>query len=230
MKRFSPTKPVYFISTHLDDVVLSCAHFLAANPGCTVITVLAGAPEQVHEGYNSNTTGERYAPDAVQKRRSEDRAALELLSATPVHLGLYDNDYIRQDRRSDLPDIVEAVRRAISNGTPGSIISPLGSEHSDHIGVSEACIQLARESDLDWYLYADMPYMQRNSELFNQRLAEIQREVTLEAFDPFAPLGELKHEAFKLYKSQYEPTIGSWQDFPSVMATPELYWRIVRRS
>src|SRR6516164_4596576 len=93
MARFTPTGPVCFVSTHLDDVVLSCGHFLAAHPGCTVLTVLAGAPNEFHDGYNRRATGESYAPDAIAKRRAEDDSALALLSAHPVRLPLLDGDY-----------------------------------------------------------------------------------------------------------------------------------------
>src|SRR5258708_7760213 len=118
MNQFLPTKPLLFISTHLDDVALSCSFALLANPESTVVTVLAGAPEAMYESdksYNSNTTGERYAPDAVRKRRNEDATAMKFLSTKPIWLGLFDNDYIHKDPRTeDKQEIMDSISRVIT--------------------------------------------------------------------------------------------------------------------
>jgi LmbE family N-acetylglucosaminyl deacetylase len=220
---------VFFISTHLDDVVLSCSYFLLANPGSTVVTVLAGAPEKQHEGYNSNTTGERYAPDAVQKRRKEDAAALSLFSAKPIWLSLFDNDYINKDPRTDDQlEIMDSISHAINQGSARSIVAPLGFVHSDHIAVSNACVKLAINSDLEWFFYMDMPYTQRYPDSLAARLSELQKLLGLEALEPLEANGEIKLKAFKLYGSQYEPTGGGKVGFESEMLTPEQYWRVLR--
>jgi hypothetical protein len=84
---FAPASPVCFISTHLDDVALSCSHFLAAHPGATVVTVFAGAPPESRvDGWNAKTTGEAYAPDALRVRRDEDALALAVVNASPYWL------------------------------------------------------------------------------------------------------------------------------------------------
>lgn len=51
--------PIAIVSTHLDDAVLSCVHLLPANLGDTVITAFDDAPQELHVGYNSRTTGMR---------------------------------------------------------------------------------------------------------------------------------------------------------------------------
>jgi hypothetical protein len=100
LNHFAPTAPVCFISTHLDDVALSCGHFLAANPGATVVTVFAGAPlESRADGWNAETTGETYAPDALRVRRDEDASALAVVDATPYWLNLWEAEYLARPRR-----------------------------------------------------------------------------------------------------------------------------------
>lgn len=228
MNKFLPAKPLLFISTHLDDVALSCSFALLANPEPIVVTVLAGAPETVHDGYNSNTTGEGYAPDAVQKRRNEDAAAMKFLSAKPVWLGLYDNDYIHKDPRTDdKQEIMDSISRVISKEGAVSVIAPLACGHSDHVAVSNACIELAKNSKLAWYLYMDMPYGQRNPDKVTERLFEVQKLLNLETLEPLQGDGDRKHEAFKLYTSQYIPTGGGSAGFESEMSTPEQYWRVL---
>jgi LmbE family N-acetylglucosaminyl deacetylase len=245
MDRFSPTGPVCFISTHLDDVVLSCGHFLAAHPGCTVLTVLAGAPDEFHDGYNRRATGEMYAPDAVAKRRAEDDSALALLSAHAVRLPLLDGDYVglRNSECHDQSEIVGAVDDAMVSVRPASVVTPVGFVHADHIAVSNACLQLVLRSSLDWYLYGDMPYSQRYPELLSERLTQLESTFSLEELEPNPVVPRVKLEAFKRYRSQYVPMGGdrrpwpvrrlrprrrSMTEFRSELETEERYWRIHR--
>ena len=82
MRRHSLTEPIAVVSTHLDDAVMFCAHLLHANPSATVIGVFAGASDEMHDGYNSRTTGMRFAPDALRVRRSEDPHAMAVRRPT----------------------------------------------------------------------------------------------------------------------------------------------------
>src|ERR1017187_5273886 len=230
MDHFIPSEPVLFVSTHLDDVVLSCGHFLSKTPQSVVLTALAGAPEKIREGYNSNTTGERYAPNAVQKRRNEDAAAMNLLSVmSPEWLELYDNDFLhRIRRRHDHREIVLAIDLAIRKIGPGSVVTRLGLAHSDHVAVANACIELAKKSDLEWYLYMDMPYAQRRPKALVEREALVRKSLNLDGLEPLQIDGQQKHEAFKLYESQYVPIGGGKPEFKQVMMTAEKYWRLIR--
>jgi LmbE family N-acetylglucosaminyl deacetylase len=226
MTQFSPTAPVSFISTHLDDVAISCACFIHANPGARVITACAGAPKGRRRGYNRWTTGEKKAPAAVRKRRDEDAAAMALLRATPVWLDLYDDDYRHTHRGiDDVPEIVDAVGRALGSDATGSVVFPLGFVHFDHVAVSNACLQLARDSELEWYIYADMPYSQTYPEMKEERLAEVQQRVHLESLDPYVGDALIKDEALQAYASQYGP-LREERGFEAALSAPEQYWRV----
>jgi len=157
--RFNPPSPSLVGSSHLDDAVLSCGQFLSSSPQSVVLTVLAGAPEKLHDGYNAITTGERYAPDAVRTRKDEDAAAMAFLSVrTPEWLELYGSDFIdwhRFDRirhRSDHNEIKSGVIEAIGRINPKSVFSPLGLVHPDHLAVANACIELSNQSDREWFI------------------------------------------------------------------------------
>ena len=233
MNDFVPSEPVLIVSTHLDDAVLSCGFFLSTHPQSSVLTVLAGAPGKLRKGYNANTTGELYAPDAVRKRRNEDAAAMKFLSVRPPEwLGLYDNDFVHWvhwvRRRNNHEEVVGAIDLAIREFGAGSVVTPLGFAHTDHVAVADACIELAKNSDLEWYLYMDMPYAQRRPKVLRKREAFVSTILNLDALEPLQVVGDQKHEAFKLYESQYAPTGGGKPHFDQEMNTAERYWRVIK--
>jgi LmbE family N-acetylglucosaminyl deacetylase len=230
MKQFRPSGPTLVVSTHLDDAVLSCGHFLSSHPDSMVLTVLAGAPEKLREGYNANTTGELFAPNAVQMRKEEDASAMNYLSVRPpLWLGLYDNDFIhRFRRRNDHGDIFSQVDAAIKVSGAASVVTPLGLKHSDHIAVADACIKIALSSDLEWFLYLDMPYAQRHPTLFRKREQDVRKLLNLEALEPLSIDSNRKHEAFRHYKTQYVPIGGGKPEFDREMMSAEHYWALIR--
>jgi LmbE family N-acetylglucosaminyl deacetylase len=230
MVTIRPAGPVLVISAHLDDAVLSCGYLLLNNPQSVVLTVLAGAPEIFHDGYNSIATGERYAPDAVRKRRNEDIAAMKFLSASsPIWLGFLDRDYLRKHcRRNDHEEMVRAIDQVIREIGARSIVTPLGFGHLDHVAVSNACIELAKNSDLEWYLYMDMPYAQWHPRALRKREAFIRRILNIDGLEPLQIDTDQKLMAFKLYESQYAGTSGGKPDFDQMMKKAERYWRVVR--
>lgn len=230
MKQFRPSGPTLVVSTHLDDAVLSCGHFLSSHPDSVVLSVLAGAPEKLREGYNANTTGELYAPNAVQMRKDEDADAMSFLSVRPpIWLGLYDNDFVhRFRRRNDHSEILREVGAAIKASGATSIVTPLGLVHSDHIAVADVCFKLAMHSELEWYLYLDMPYAQRSPKSFRKREQDVQKILNLETLESRPIDSNKKHEAFKRYKTQYSPIARNEPKFYQEMETPEQYWAVIR--
>jgi LmbE family N-acetylglucosaminyl deacetylase len=228
MPTFEPTEPILVLSTHLDDAVLSCGHFLYRHPSTTVATVLAGAPQVSHEGYNSRTTGQSYAPDAIRVRRDEDREAMELLGATPVWLDLLDADYAAFRPTGDYGDLIQAeISRVLDVVRPVSVLAPLGLIHHDHLAVSDACLELAATSRFTWYLYMDLPYALASRRALSRRLARLGRRVRLEEFDAFDGEPGMKQKAMSLYASQYGVTRETFPDeFDATMVGPERYWRM----
>ena len=228
MFEFDPVGPLVVISPHLDDAVLSCGHLLNAHPSTTVVTVLAGAPDVTHEGYNSRSTGKTYAPDAVGLRRDEDRSAMESLGAIPVWLDLLDADYEKYRPTTDYVEVIkEALSQALHESDAKSVVAPLGLIHVDHLAVSEACISLAAESPLTWYLYMDLPYGLAIRRLFSKRLRAVRRRIQLEELAPYKGDSGVKQRAMNLYESQYLPTRMSHpRGFDATMKANERYWRI----
>jgi LmbE family N-acetylglucosaminyl deacetylase len=85
--------PLIVLSPHLDDAALSCGaviRYAAARTSVTVITLFteAGQPPYTLSArqYLKQVGGQR-APDLYQRRRAEDRAALEPLGVTCFHAG-----------------------------------------------------------------------------------------------------------------------------------------------
>ena len=232
MKVFRPQTPVVLISPHLDDVALSCAKFVYSSPGAVVVTPLAGAPSGKHEGWSSRTTGESESPAAQQVRRDEDARAMTLLAARYVWLDLLAREYLHGDPSPTRgQDIKDAIQQTLKECDAVSVVAPLGITHSDHIAVSDACIDIATESDLDWYLYLDMPYAQARPRRMWKRLGAIGERVDLQTFQPFEGDSDMKRQVVLSYASQVLALkSGFGRKFDATITGPEQYWSIRRAS
>jgi len=201
-----------------------------AHPGTTVVTVLAGAPNSPHTGYNSRTTGATHAPDALKIRKDEDSAALSSLSAGFVWLDFLDNDYADgADDINDVVDIRRALEDVIASRRPATVVSPLGLVHVDHVRVSDVCLDVALRCDIDWYLYTDLPYAAAMPRTVPQRVGELTTRVALGA--PLLVPGDpvRKRATMKIYRSQFEPTRRSGRrGFRIAMKAPEEFRRVER--
>jgi LmbE family N-acetylglucosaminyl deacetylase len=228
MSKLEPIEPVLVFSPHLDDAVLSCGLFLQAHPSTTVVTVLAGAPEAFHNGYNRQTTGKLYAPDAITVRREEDRRALDSLCATPVWLDLLDGDYAAHRPPVKYSEVIhDEIVRVLDEIRPKSVLSPLGLSHADHVAVSDACLEIAMHSPLAWFLYMDLPYGYFNRRVLNRRITSIMSRVQLRELDSFEGEPGVKQRAMSLYTSQYDPTRRSnRRAFDATMRGGERYWQV----
>jgi LmbE family N-acetylglucosaminyl deacetylase len=221
---FAPGSPLVLVSPHLDDVVHSCAHFLARGPAATVVTVFAGALPVPASRRDGATTGEDWAPAAVERRRQEDAAALSALGASPVWLPLVDRLYADHDGgrlRAELAG-------ALSDLRPAAVVAPLGIRHPDHIVVSDVCVELAGRGGARWYLYQDMPYAQEWPERARERLAEVTGRVRgLTALRPVpADDPATKTRLMDLYASQVPALRQLIGTFDSSMGAEERYWRL----
>ena len=227
MTVFSPREPVCFISAHLDDVVLSCGHFLAAHPGVEVITVFTAAPEITDpDGPNERTTKQSFAPAALDVRRREDKRALALLKAHSHWLGLWESEYAGEDQNRRA--IVKAIEPVLADLGATSVVAPLGFHHSDHVAVGDACLEIARASDLDWYLYADMPAAQNHEQKMIDRLDSIAAKVNLDKLEPPSAIKGAKLPAFDQYASQIDDVRNeNPANFKKAMDAPEQFWQVL---
>jgi LmbE family N-acetylglucosaminyl deacetylase len=226
MRIFTPAQPALFVSTHLDDVGLSCSHYLTDHPGTKVVTVMTGAPE-IHrkDDWNSWTTGESYAPDALRVRRAEDAAVMRRLRAEPLWLAFWDDQYL-EGRDRDVPGIARAFADLVTRHGAASIVGPLGLRHPDHIAVSLACLDAARRLDLELYYYLDMPYAQKGPGDMQERLAALAADgVELEALEPVKPRRNAKKRVVKLYKTQCDKM--DYANMREVMRAPERFWQVM---
>jgi LmbE family N-acetylglucosaminyl deacetylase len=227
MTAFRPRAPLAFISPHLDDVALSCGHAVSAVPGAHVLTVFTAAPPVTNAGgSNERKTGQAFAPHALRMRRDEDAVALKVLEAHPHWLGLHELEYSGPNQDQEL--IIGAVRSVITEIGAQSVVAPLGFHHPDHLAVSNACLELAKSSTLDWYLYLDMPYGQVYEEEKEGRLQALSATVDLVALDPLIPSGPAKRMAVELYASQLNG-LRQYDLFDASLSDPEQYWRLPRR-
>lgn len=224
----SPAEPVMVLSPHLDDALFSCGKFLADHPGAIVVTVFAGAPDVMHEGYNSRSTGQSYAPDALEVRRQEDRRVMSQLGATPIWLDLIEADYSAYRPTTNYGEqVVAEVSRVISEIGPASVIAPLGLVHPDHIAVSDACHIMWRKSSVNWYVYLDLPYGKAHPRTTKKRLKTLGRGAQLVALDGYRGDSELKVRLANQYESQFEATRENYHKvFDAAMTSDESYWRV----
>lgn len=230
MQPFGPDPPSCFVSTHLDDVALSCGHWLAANPGASVMTVFAGAPRmQRCDGWNYVTTGEASAHQAIQTRRFEDVAALAALGASPYWIELWDSQYVEGPAQDG--ELVQAsIRDALESIRPRSVIVPIGIHHPDHLAVADACFELAGASQLSWYGYLDMPYARSYPDEVQPRLAALSARATIDLVqcEPFRATTDVKDRVMRLYHSQNDHVRGDHPGFERSLTDPESFWAIER--
>ncbi|MEV7678569.1 PIG-L family deacetylase [Streptomyces sp. NPDC088341] len=146
-------------SPHADDVVLSC--FGALTPGATVVTVLAGVPEDPDVVTDwDRRLGARSSRLLALQRLDEDAAAFAGTGVRLVAWPYLDGQYRTgpPDRAALLTDVRAQVAGADEVWLPAGIYA-----HPDHVLVRDAglaaCTEARREGlDVDVRLYAEYPY------------------------------------------------------------------------
>ena len=211
------------VSPHFDDAVFSCADRIAAHPGTTVVTVLAGVPEAA-EALSTEWDrgcGFAHAAEAVRARREEDRAALAALGALPLWLDDVDGQYAAHGARID----VMALAAALSAFEPQEVFVPLGLFHPDHLSVHAGALQAL--ASLAWpasfvMLYGDAIYRSMPG-VVQARIDDLAR-----AGHRLVPVPRcrvepgLKRRAAYLYASQW-PRFG--EEALADLDRPETCWR-----
>ncbi|HXZ83061.1 MAG TPA: PIG-L family deacetylase [Acidimicrobiales bacterium] len=157
------------VSPHLDDAVLSCAVFLAANPGSVVTTVFAGGPASVSPltEWDAATRYFQDGDDVIAERRREDRRSAELLGAETEHLSFWDEQYRHKRYGYEGPEgaallaaIGNDLKRLASQQRVESWLVPLGLGHVDHRLTALASLDVAVTHDIQCYVYEELPYYQ----------------------------------------------------------------------
>lgn len=216
-----------FLSPHFDDVVYSCGGTLGVQVSVglrpLVITVFGGAPQQttlspfaldVHRkmGFSQDVQA------AVQTRRQEDAAAMELLGVDYLWLDYPDAiyrgtpAYYTQDSQliggevhagdrwidEELAETLVALRKRL----PDAVwYAPLGvGRHVDHQIVCSAADRLT-EMGAKVNLYEDFPYVARQPDALIQRLDEFGNELEPGLVE-MSEMLHLRQEAAARYASQ----------------------------
>jgi LmbE family N-acetylglucosaminyl deacetylase len=169
------------ISPHLDDAVLSyggqLAQLAAVGHQVTVYTVFAGTPDPPYSPLAAyfhelwELTGDPLAP-----RRDEDRRALSVLGATPVHGHHLDALYRRDERGAWLlddvspmeycgeepglvADIASVLEKLIGRYAPDQVATCAAiGNHVDHRRARDATMLAAVRAGVPLVLWEDFPY------------------------------------------------------------------------
>jgi LmbE family N-acetylglucosaminyl deacetylase len=210
------------ISPHLDDAALSCGQFLAGRPDAVVVTVFAGIPKAktTLTSYDRDS-GFRSSHQAMESRRAEDREALAVLGAMPVHLGFTDHQY---GQPMDRGQVAAAVAAQVVKHNPELVVAPLGLGHPDHELVREATLDVLREDPVPLWLFEDTPTCVLHPELVPPALGEVAaRGLTAEpGFIGDGPLAQ-KMAALWCYRSQL-PMF----DNHHTLLCPERFWHVTK--
>lgn len=227
--------PALFFSPHLDDAALSAGAALAmrARLGLPtrVTTVFAGdgrpplsaAAAAFHRACGLSDD------DAIVRRRSEDRAALNVLGVESRHLdfpeALYRRDasgeHLYSGSRAQfgavqhadalrIDELVTALRGEMEECSAQTLCAPIGvGGHVDHILVREAVRRAARGTDVAVHFWVDQPYA-----VLEGRERVVARASVVEAEDV-----QLGLRAAACYESQ----------IPMLFETSESPWRELMR-
>lgn len=186
-------KRVLVISPHLDDAVLSAGQFIAGRKGnVDVLTVFSGVPmgEGVFTDYDKSC-GFSSSKDAMVIRRQEDKEALAILNANPIHTDRLDSQYEEQYTGLDI-----WLKKVIKIHNYEMVIGPLGLRHPDHTIISYVLESLRLDN---LYLYEDLPHRVTHPELVWKRLQALPNaRLTFIGDGPIAD----KVRALWCYKSQ----------------------------
>jgi LmbE family N-acetylglucosaminyl deacetylase len=226
---------VVVLSPHPDDAVLSCGQFLSAHAGTTVVTVFCGFPASYPDPPNAWAQLSGFAPgdDIVAARRDEDRRALELLAATPVHLdGFPEADLQPAEPVATAADVAAVLGPTLTDLEPTLVLLPLGLANPEHVTVHDAALLLRgglpSSAAMSWIAYQDIAYHHipgllawRVSKLFRAGLWPTPVAM------PVDPGHRRKGDSIAAYTSQVRALEADWGlqrrlDAP----TPEQYWRL----
>lgn len=183
--------PVIALAPHLGDAVLSCGALLSYAVSRTSVTVVTFFTEGAKAPYTGSArrylrrVGERDAEAVYQRRRAQDRAALEPLGITCVHAGLTAALFRRRPANQSwsllghvfpfgrahvtsgrivpadaltLREVREIIHRVAGSG-PNLVLAPLGvGGHVDRMLVRTA----AQSSGAPVAYYDDFPHRRRD--------------------------------------------------------------------
>jgi LmbE family N-acetylglucosaminyl deacetylase len=223
---------IVVVSPHLDDAVLGCGQLMSVHPGVTVVTVFAGNPPAYPDPMRLWDVQSGFGPDddVMEVRRGEDRAALAVLAAQPVHLDYVEHTYNPGDKPVSPKKIAEGLAGTLRTLDPTLVLAPFGLANPDHDVVHRACMLVREDFDpaTSWWCYEDHGYKHipgllawRVSSLFRRRVWPTP------VCPPVDHDGGRKAAAVACYPSQLLALEDDWQISTKLAApSPEQYWRV----
>lgn len=222
---------VVVCSPHFDDAAMGAAHLLFAHPGSTVVTVFGGRPARYPDPPTDWDAlgGFGAGDDVVARRREEDRAAMEVLGATPVWLDLVDHQYLREEERAPVEEVERQLEAVLDRVAPTAVFLPMGLANPDHAATHDAGVRVAgRRREVAWFCYEDAGYRHlpgllawRVARLFRGDLWPTPMIVPVVADEA------RKRRAIECYRSQLAPLRRDHAlDARLAAGAPEQYWHL----
>jgi len=152
---------VMVCSPHFDDAALGAAFLLLAHPGSTVVTVCGGRPAAYPDPPSEWDAlgGFQAGDDIVGLRQEEDRAAMDVLGATPVWLDFVDHQYLAPAERAAADTVAAEIEGVIDRVQPTAVFVPMGLANPDHVITHDAgALLAAKRDDITWFCYEDSGY------------------------------------------------------------------------
>jgi LmbE family N-acetylglucosaminyl deacetylase len=229
----------FFLSPHLDDVVLSCGGLIfdrvQSGDRVTIVTICAGDPPDLPLSPFAISLHARWVTgiDTMAVRRAEDMAACQHLGAEGIHLDIPDCIYRRHPETGEalitendqlfqpLPlheySLAKHIATLIDKLIPrlAQIVCPLTlGGHIDHHLTRHAAELLKRPL----LFYADYPYLVRDQLNLSEWILPNWREVHI----PISATGLAAWiQAVTQHQSQISTFWGSQADMSSALTT---YW------
>jgi LmbE family N-acetylglucosaminyl deacetylase len=226
---------IVVVSPHFDDAAMGAGHLLTSYQASTVITVLAGRPPRYPDEVSDwdAAGGFRAGDDVVAARRDEDRAAMDVLGATPVWLDFPDHQYLAPADRPTPDTVAPALRDAITAIAPTSVFLPMGLANPDHVLTHDAGLlvraELTEQGDGPlWFCYEDGGYKHLPG-MLAWRVAKLFRSGLwpTPSIVPVQPDPDTRRAAIEQYKSQLAPLERDHLLSERLAAhVPEQYWRL----
>ncbi len=157
-------RTIVVLSPHFDDAAMGAGELLIEHAGrakTTVITVFGGWPPKYPETPTEWDALGGFAPgeDVVAVRRDEDRAAMQVLGATPVWLDFSDHQYLAVEDRPKPADIAPMLEKALVAANPTMVVIPMGLANPDHVLTHDAAMQIRLlHLEWSWFAYEDHGY------------------------------------------------------------------------
>lgn len=172
------------VSPHLDDAAISCGMSIQAlkEAGWEVVagSVFTDAPSGPVTDFARHFNcppGARSVAEGLAMRRDEDRRALALIGARPVHLGFLDASMRRlpkgdwliasyeairtvrtREERPLVVSVADRIRRLVTDVRATLVLAPAGvGGHVDHLIAREAVLACAL-AGVAVHWYEDLPY------------------------------------------------------------------------